>query len=63
MADSDLDSFRREARAWIESNLERREQVTRRAARTENMPPEVIAASRALQRKLFDAGWAGLSYP
>ena len=65
MADSleNLDTFRREARAWIESNLERRERVTRRAARTENMPPEVVAASRVLQRKMFDAGWAGLSYP
>ena len=33
------------------------------AARTENVTPEEIAASRVLQRKLFDAGYAGISYP
>ena len=27
------------------------------------MPPDVVAASRVLQRKLFDAGYAGISYP
>jgi alkylation response protein AidB-like acyl-CoA dehydrogenase len=53
---TDIDEFRRQARTWIEANLERRSDA----------PAATVAdftAARALQRKLFDAGWAGLSYP
>jgi alkylation response protein AidB-like acyl-CoA dehydrogenase len=58
----DIEQFRRDARAWIESHLEPRTQAkTGRAsdAKTE----EEIAEGRVLQRKLFDAGFAGISFP
>ena len=54
---TDIDEFRRQARTWIEANLERRTKAT------ETRSDDDYAAARALQRKLFDAGWAGLSYP
>ncbi|MDZ7881440.1 MAG: acyl-CoA dehydrogenase family protein [Mycobacterium sp.] len=60
---ADLDAFRREARAWIESNLERRASRSAAIAAAEARTPGQIAQSRALQRKMFDAGWAGISYP
>jgi alkylation response protein AidB-like acyl-CoA dehydrogenase len=59
----DLEAFRREARSWIEANLERRSSGSAAAAPTEVRSPEDIAASRELQRVLFDAGWAGISFP
>ena len=59
----DIDQFRTEARAWIAANLERR--ARRRAP--ERCPADRtaadIAAARALQRRLFDAGYAGITYP
>jgi alkylation response protein AidB-like acyl-CoA dehydrogenase len=60
----DVETFRREARAWIEANLERRPvavtggRVVREAATHED-----VARARVLQRKLFDGGFAGISYP
>src|SRR5260370_29898187 len=59
----DLDEFRKEARAWLAANLKRRRYSGPQAARTETKTPEEIAASRVLQRKLFDAGYAGISFP
>ena len=53
---TDIDEFRRQARTWIEANLVRRSEATETS-------DDDYAAARALQRKLFDAGWAGLSYP
>src|SRR5690606_31802566 len=58
----DLDTFRREAREWIIENLERKP-ADSHAIGSEDKTPEEIAASRVLQRKLFDAGFAGISYP
>lgn len=55
----DVDEFRRQARAWIEANLEPRRAQTSREDRT----LEDMAAARALQRRLFDAGYAGLTFP
>jgi alkylation response protein AidB-like acyl-CoA dehydrogenase len=62
-ASTDLDAFRREARTWIEANLERRTSRTAAVSAAEARTPEEIAQSRQLQRRLFDAGWAGISYP
>jgi alkylation response protein AidB-like acyl-CoA dehydrogenase len=62
-AHTDLDQFRSDARAWIESNLERRSSRSAAVTAAEARSPEQIARSRELQRKLFDAGWAGISYP
>ena len=58
----DLEEFRREARSWVQDNLERRVGDSARTS-SEDKSPEEIAASRVLQRKLFDAGFAGISYP
>ena len=60
----DVDTFRAEARDWIQDNLARRPD-TATSGRVERIAttPEQIATSRALQRKLFDAGYAGISYP
>lgn len=59
----DLDEFRKEVRAWLEANLKRRRYSGPQAARTEAKTLEEIAESRVLQRKLFDAGYAGISFP
>lgn len=60
----DVATFRAEAKAWIQDNLERRPS-TPLSGRVERdaITPEQIAASRILQRKLFDGGYAGISYP
>ena len=61
---NDLEHYRREARAWIEAHLERR------AAneipvylRGEDKSPESLAPARRLQRTLYEAGYAGISWP
>ncbi|MCU1503160.1 MAG: acyl-CoA dehydrogenase protein [Ilumatobacteraceae bacterium] len=58
----DVDQFRAEARAWITSNLERRPAGADAEARGVRTDEEIVAA-RALQRRLFDAGFAGITYP
>ena len=59
---ADIDEFRAEARAWLAANLERKS-PSAPAAGAEDKTPEEIAASRVLQRRLFDAGFAGIVYP
>jgi alkylation response protein AidB-like acyl-CoA dehydrogenase len=59
----DLDTFRREARGWIESNLEERTTRSAASAAADVRSPEEIARNRVLQRRLFEAGWAGISFP
>jgi len=59
----DVEQYRLEARAWIEANLERRPEPVPGEPEPEVTTPEQIDAARALQRKLFDAGYAGISYP
>jgi alkylation response protein AidB-like acyl-CoA dehydrogenase len=54
----DIDEFRSQARTWIEANLERRADAT-----AERTFEEDVAFNRALQRKLFDGGFAGISFP
>jgi alkylation response protein AidB-like acyl-CoA dehydrogenase len=60
----DVETFRAEARTWIEANLEPDPEATLsgRPPR-ESTTPEQIAGARVLQRKLFDAGYAGIAYP
>ena len=58
----DVDQFRQEARRWILANLEPRRPLAERDA-TGERTAEDFAAARALQRRLFDAGYAGLSFP
>jgi alkylation response protein AidB-like acyl-CoA dehydrogenase len=58
----DVDQFRQQARAWIEANLEPRRARAEGEGDRQHTRGD-IAAARALQRRLFDAGYAGLSYP
>src|SRR5256885_15964540 len=59
----DIDQFRREARAWIEANLEPRRPAKGGRGASDAKTPEEIARSRILQRRLFDGGYAGISFP
>ncbi len=55
----DDERFRAEAAAWLEAHAPAMR--ARLAATTDDR--EHFEASRAWQRELFDAGWAGVSYP
>src|SRR5215472_9926283 len=59
---TDLEEFRLRARTWLADNMERREGPFRRHE-IDYYTPEVVAANRARQRKLFDGGFAGLTWP
>jgi len=60
----DLDTFRRQARAWIAANLDRREGANGQInAQLEDRSAADIARARVLQRRLFDGGYAGISFP
>jgi alkylation response protein AidB-like acyl-CoA dehydrogenase len=57
-----VEDFRAEVRAWLEANLQRRpEGVPPRGG--EAVTDDEVAASRVIQRKMFDAGYAGISFP
>ncbi len=58
----DLDTYRLEARAWLHDNMERRVGPPERHE-VEYYTPEVMAASRVLQRRTYEAGYAGITYP
>ncbi len=60
----DLEDYRRSARLWLEENLERRDPKAAPSIRgVDHKTVEGIALERVLQRKLFDAGYAGISWP
>jgi alkylation response protein AidB-like acyl-CoA dehydrogenase len=59
----DVEEYRNAARAWLEDNLERIPDAEAGRRGSEDKTPEEIAASRVLQRRLFDGGYAGISYP
>ena len=61
MADPDLDDYRARARAWVEANLTPDDGA--RSVRGSDQTDDDIAAARALQRRLHDAGWAGIDVP
>lgn len=59
-----VEDFRQRARAWLEANLEKRppeEGVSPpiRRGRT----PEAMAVERAIQKKLYEGGFAGITWP
>src|SRR5580704_14917907 len=58
----DLDGYRQQARAWLQANLERRPHRMRGGA-SETRTPAEVAASRQRQRRLYDGGYAGISFP
>ena len=64
MSTTSLEAFRREARTWIRATLEPKSEASgRTAARTETKTSEEIAENRELQRRLYEAGFAGISFP
>jgi alkylation response protein AidB-like acyl-CoA dehydrogenase len=61
---SGLDEFRERARRWLAGNLEPRDPEAPAAPRhDEEYTAEFLASQRALQRKLFDGGYAGITWP
>ena len=59
-----LDDYRAKAREWLEANLQRREgAATARPRGVDHKTVEGIAEQRAIQRKLFDGGYAGITWP
>jgi alkylation response protein AidB-like acyl-CoA dehydrogenase len=62
----ELDAYRAEARAWVEENLERRADAgprSRKPWELEEQTTEELAVQRGLQRRLHEAGYAGITWP
>jgi len=61
----DVETFRREAQAWLAAHLERSDPSARgsRLRGTDHKTRESIARDRAIQRQLFDGGYAGITWP
>jgi alkylation response protein AidB-like acyl-CoA dehydrogenase len=58
----DLDAYRRDARAWLEANLPRRD-AGRDLRSAHAFSAEELAADRAMQRKVYEAGYLGIGLP
>jgi alkylation response protein AidB-like acyl-CoA dehydrogenase len=58
-----VEDFRQRARTWLEANLEKRPpgEVLSRGQR--DRTPEAMAVERGLQRKLYEGGFAGITWP
>jgi alkylation response protein AidB-like acyl-CoA dehydrogenase len=62
----DLDEYRQVARRWLEANMERRigHDGSGRVRGSESLrTPEGIAKQRELQRRVFEGGYAGITWP
>jgi len=59
----DIAEYRRRARAWLEANLQRRTGADVPLMEMADKTDEEMPAERALQRKLYEAGYAGISWP
>src|SRR5882724_9936807 len=61
----DLETFRREARAWLEANLTPADpkETGRRSRDGHHRTKEQLVPERALQKKLHEAGYAGITWP
>src|SRR5215471_6027967 len=58
------EAFRERARAWVEQNLPRADaQASGGLAADDEEELRGVAEARALQKKIFDAGFAGIRYP
>jgi alkylation response protein AidB-like acyl-CoA dehydrogenase len=62
-AQLDVQEYRRRARSWMEANLQRREGPEVSLMEVADKSEDEIAAGRALQRKLYEAGYAGITWP
>jgi alkylation response protein AidB-like acyl-CoA dehydrogenase len=60
----DIEDYRRQAREWLAANLERRDPGARDRLRgIDHKTVEGIAEERVLQRRLYEAGYAGITWP
>ena len=59
----DVSEYRRRARAWLEANLQPREGPEVPLMELADKPQDELAAERALQRRLYEAGYAGITWP
>jgi alkylation response protein AidB-like acyl-CoA dehydrogenase len=57
-----LHDYRLRARSWLAEHMERLVEPAPRQG-SDDLTPEVIAANRARQRELSEAGYAGISWP
>ncbi|GLX02671.1 acyl-CoA dehydrogenase family protein [Microtetraspora sp. NBRC 16547] len=61
-----LADYRARARAWLEANMEPLGPTAKSRfsfAEDDDFTPERLAEQQALQRKVYDAGYAGISWP
>jgi alkylation response protein AidB-like acyl-CoA dehydrogenase len=66
MTTTSVESYRSEARAWLENNLERRaprDSAVRSLWDTFERSADELAAQRELQRRVYEAGYAGITWP
>jgi alkylation response protein AidB-like acyl-CoA dehydrogenase len=61
----DLDTFRTQSRQWLQCNFESRASDAHlpHLRSVHSNTPEMIAAGRMLQRRLYEGGYAGISFP
>ena len=59
----DISEYRRRARAWLEANLQPREGPEVPLMEMADKSQDELAAERALQRRLYEAGYAGITWP
>ncbi len=65
-SDEDVKSFRLRAREWLQANLERRPPIRGGKGNlrgVEHTTVESVGPEREKQRRLFEAGFAGITYP
>ncbi|MGE0878276.1 MAG: acyl-CoA dehydrogenase family protein [Acidimicrobiia bacterium] len=60
---ADLDTFRSDAAAWLAANLTKTEHGGRRVRGLHADSTDDMDKARDIQRKLYDAGYAGITYP
>lgn len=58
-----VEDFRAQARAWLAENLARSGDTRANLRGVDNLSAEDFPAERALQHKIYDAGYAGISWP
>jgi len=58
-----VDDYRARARAWLEANLERRPPGEGAGFVRGHATVESVATQRPIQRRLYEAGYAGISWP
>jgi alkylation response protein AidB-like acyl-CoA dehydrogenase len=62
-ATDDLDAYREQARAWLEANLPLRDHAARERGAAAEVSPEQLAADRAKQKAVYEAGYLGITLP